>query len=216
MELDFVAKANSFISFTGMLSVGDWFYQGNAESTMFTESNEPITNGSAATTTLYLDKVKVGSSAQMTAAAGVTIKPAKDLDFNAQYRFVDNLYGNVNPINFQTQAGGDQGAMKLPSFWLMDIGASYKLRLNNPKQFFTLRANVYNLFDKIYIAESNTNVFNGLTADQYTAVNGGTVAGNAAKYASYVAAGNWNGVSQQNQVYFGFGTTWTASLSFNF
>jgi outer membrane cobalamin receptor len=216
MELDFVAKANNFISFTGMLSVGDWFYQGNAESSMFTEANEPITNGSAATTTLYLDKVKVGSSAQMTAAAGVTIKPAKDLDFNAQYRFVDNLYGNVNPINFQTQAGGDQGAMKLPSFWLMDIGASYKLRLNNPKQFFTLRANVYNLFDKVYIAESNTNVFTGLTADQYTAVNGGTVAGNATKYASYVAAGNWNGVSQQNQVYFGFGTTWTASLSFNF
>ncbi|MBS1571180.1 MAG: TonB-dependent receptor, partial [Bacteroidetes bacterium] len=215
-ELDFVATANKYISFTGMFSYGDWYYQGNAEGTMFTETNEPIVNGNAATTVLYLDKVKVGSSAQLTAAAGITIKPAKDLDFNAQYRYVDNLYGNINPINFQTQAGGDIGAMKLPAFWLMDIGASYKLRLQNAKQYFTLRANVYNLFDKVYIAESNTNIHSGLTAQQYTDINGGTVASNTAKYASYVGAGNWNGVSQQNQVYYGFGTTWTASLSFNF
>ena len=215
-ELDFVATLNKYISFTGMLSVGDWFYEGNAEGSLFTETNEPIVNGSAPTTVLYLDKVKVGSSAQLTAAAGVTIKPVKDLDFNAQYRYVDNLYGNINPINFQTQAAGEMGAMKLPAFWLMDIGASYKIRLNNAKQYFTVRANVYNLFDKVYISESNTNIHSNLTAQQYTDINGGTLASNASKYASYVAAGNYNGVSQQNQVYFGFGTTWTASLSFNF
>lgn len=215
-EMDFIANLNKYISFTGMFSFGDWYYEGNAEGSMFTETNEPILNGSAATTVLYLDKVKVGSSAQLTAAAGLTFKPVQDLDINAQYRYVDNLYGNINPINFQTQAAGDMGAMKLPAFWLMDIGASYKIRLNNTKQFFTLRANVYNLFDKYYIAESNTNIHSNLTAQQYTDINGGTIAGNAAKYASYVAAGNYNGVSQQNQVYFGFGTTWTASVSFNF
>ncbi|WP_308005251.1 hypothetical protein, partial [uncultured Chryseobacterium sp.] len=35
-------------------------------------------------------------------------------------------------------------------------------------------------------------------------------------YQAYQAAGTWNGVSQQNQVYFGYGRTWSATLSFNF
>ena len=89
----------------------------------------------------------------------------------------DRLYANLNVINFNNEAAQNLGAMRLPHFSLFDIGASYKIDLNK-KQYFTLRGNVYNLFDKIYIAESNTNTFNNLTFDQYKALNtpqGGTL-----------------------------------------
>lgn len=214
-EFDFIANINKHVSLNGMFSIGDWYYEGNAEGSLFTETNEPIVTGTTPTTTLYLDKVKVGSSAQLTAAAGLNIKPVTGLSLDVNYRYVDNLYGNINPLNFQTQAGGAKGAVKLPAFWLMDLGVSYKLNLN-AKQYFTLRANVYNLFDRTYISDANTNIHSGLSAQEYTDINGGTLASNASKYASYVGAGNWNGISQQNQVYFGFGRTWTTTLSFNF
>lgn len=45
----------------------------------------------------------------------------------------------------------------MPDFNLFNIGASYKIRLND-KQFFTLGANVYNLFDTTYISDGATNI----------------------------------------------------------
>lgn len=210
VEVDGSVKVNQYLSFTGMVSVGDWYYEGNATGTYFTETNEEITGTSFAGTTLYLDKVKVGGSAQNTYAAGFVLEPAKNFKLDGTYRYVNNLYANVNPINFQSQAAGNLGALKLPSFGLFDLGASYKVNLN-AKQYFTLRANVYNVFDKVYIAESNTNYQSNLSAADYAAYGS-----SAPSYTSYVQAGEWNGVSQQNQVFFGFGRTWAATFSFNF
>lgn len=210
VEVDGSVKVNQYLSFTGMVSVGDWYYEGNATGTYFTETNEEIAGTSFAGTTLYLDKVKVGGSAQNTYAAGFVLEPAKNFKLDGTYRYVNNLYANVNPINFQSQAAGNLGALKLPSFGLFDLGASYKVNLN-AKQYFTLRANVYNVFDKVYIAESNTNYQSNLSAADYAAYGS-----SAPSYTSYVQAGEWNGVSQQNQVFFGFGRTWAATFSFNF
>ena len=210
VEVDGSVKVNQYLSFTGMVSVGDWYYEGNATGTYFTETNEEIAGTSFAGTTLYLDKVKVGGSAQNTYAAGFVLEPAKNFKLDGTYRYVNNLYANVNPINFQSQAAGNLGALKLPSFGLFDLGASYKVNLN-AKQYFTLRANVYNVFDKVYIAESNTNYQSNLSAADYAAYGS-----SAPSYTSYVQAGEWYGVSQQNQVFFGFGRTWAATFSFNF
>jgi outer membrane receptor protein involved in Fe transport len=56
----------------------------------------------------------------------------------------------------------------------------------------SLRANINNLLDTEYIAESNTNIH---------ASSGATT---------------WNGVDVRNSVWFGFGTTWNASLKYRF
>ena len=206
------------ISLNGMLSMGDWFYEGNATGDMFTETNEPIAlGGSVSGTTLYLDKVKVGNSAQFTAGAGFTLKPTDWVSFDAMYRGVRNLYANVNPLNFLYEASGKKGALELPTFGLVDLGLSFKVKMSNAKQYFTLRGNVYNLLDKTYIAESNTNTLADLTKEEYSSLNPTlTAAQLTTNYNNYVSAGNWNGVSQQNQVFFGFGRTWAATLSFNF
>ncbi|TDX91789.1 TonB-dependent receptor-like protein [Chryseobacterium daecheongense] len=212
VEVDVTANVHKMLSLTGMLSMGDWYYDGNATGDLFTETNDPIPLGNNTSgTTVYLDNVKVGSSAQFTAGAGFTFKPTDWFTFDGMYRGVRNLYANVNPLNFLNEAAGQKGALELPTFGLVDLGVTFKIKLNNPKQFFTVRGNVYNLFDKVYIAESNTNIHANLTEQEYTAINGSNTG-----YAAYQAAGNYNGISQQNQVYFGFGRTWAATLSFNF
>lgn len=225
VEFDMSAKVHKMLTLTGMASVGDWFYEGNATGDVFSETNEPIAVGSTSGTTLYLDQVKVGNSAQFTVGAGFKFEPTNWFSFDSDYRGVRNLYANVNPINFLNEAAGEKGALKLPSFGLVDLGVSFKIKLNDPKQSFTLRGNVYNVLDKTYIAESNTNTITGLTLDEYINVNKpvqnnplspAQIATLTNNYNAYVAAGTWNGVSQQNQVFFGFGRTWAATLSFNF
>lgn len=212
-ELELTANVHKMLSLNGMISVGDWYYQGNATGNIFSETNEQIGTGSQVA---YLDKVKVGGSAQQTAAVGFTFKPTDWFSFDGNYRGVRKLYANLNLLNFANQSAGDKGALELPTFGLVDLGVSFKLKLNNPKQYFTLRGNVYNLLDKVYISESNTNTHANLSAQEYAAINNGTVASTAAAYSTYQNAGNWNGVSQQNQVYFGYGRTWSTTLSFNF
>lgn len=220
IEIDGTANIHKMLSLNGMLSMGDWYYEGNATSNLFTESNDPINVNNAPTTVLYLDKVKVGSSAQFTAAGGFTFRPIDWFSFDGMYRGVRNLYANVNPINFQTEAAGQRGALKLPTFGLVDLGVTFKIKLNNPKQFFTVRGNVYNLFDKEYIAEANTNNHVKNVGDFSDIKNSaGTVTSSAQQqYDAYInnPANFYKGVDTSNQVYFGFGRTWAATLSFNF
>ena len=56
----------------------------------------------------------------------------------------------------------------------------------------SFRVNVNNVFDTVYIAESNTNI--ATDANSVT----------------------WEGIDVRNSVWFGFGTTWNAALRFNF
>lgn len=214
IELEVTAKPHRMLDLFGMISMNDYHYKGNAQGNIFSETNEQI--GSDAQT-LYLDGVKVGSSAQTTVAGGFTFKPFDWFSFDATYKGVRDLYANLNVLNFSNETSQNRGSLELPSFGLVDLGISFKVKLKNPSQYFTLRGNVYNLLDKTYIAESNTNIHANLSKSEYAAINSNrTPAQIEGDYAAYQAAGNWNGVSQQNQVYFGFGRTWSATLSFNF
>ncbi len=215
IELELNANVHKMLTLNGMISVGDWFYEGNASGNLFTETNEQI---GADSQTLYLDQVKVGNAAQKTVAVGFTFKPTDWVSIDGTYRGVKNLYANLNLLNFLTERAGSNGALELPSYGLVDSGVTFKIKLNNPKQFFTLRGNVYNLLDKTYISESNTNILSNLTqADfQKAGTTPGTLVDDTAAFASYQATPTYKGIKQTNQVFFGFGRTWAASLSFNF
>jgi iron complex outermembrane receptor protein len=209
-ELEVTANVHKMLTLTGMISYGDYYYKGNASGNQFTESNEQIGTDSQ---TLYLDKVKVGGTAQKTAAVGFIFKPTDWVSLDANYRGAKDLYSNLTLTNFGTERAGQNGALELPSFGLVDLGLTFRIKLNDPKQFFTLRGNVYNLLDKTYISESNTNILNNLTQEDFKTSTG---ANDTAAFAAYQATPTWNGVKQSNQVYFGYGRTWAATLSFNF
>ena len=218
IEFDGVYKAFSFLEFQGMFSWGDYFYEGNATGSNFDDNNNPITvAGASNTNTLYLDKVKVGgtnnnSIPQMTASLGATIKPVKDLSVYGNWSYVGKIYSTMDASTFT--APGNQ-ALKLPDFNLFDIGANYKIRLNDT-QYFTIGANVYNLLDTTYIQDGATNNKIKQVSDFKTSTN--TDAQAQALYNTYINNPNnfYKGLDASNRVYFGFGRTWAATLSFNF
>lgn len=58
IEFDATAKVLSNLTLTGMVSIGDWQYEGTSTSNRYDSGNNPIGGGTA--TTLYLDGVRVG------------------------------------------------------------------------------------------------------------------------------------------------------------
>ncbi len=212
VEVDAVYKPLNFLEIQGMFSWGDYYYKGNANGAAFDDNNNPLSLSGASTTsnTLYLDKVKVGGTSnnsipQMTASLGATVKPVKDLSIFSTWRYVGKLYSSIDIATFSNEAAQQKGVMKLPDFNLFDVGVSYKIRLRDNNQYFTIGANVYNLFDTTYISDASTNVFTK-TADQFTT---------AAQYEAYQST-LYKGIDPSNRVLFGFGRTWAANLSFNF
>ncbi len=220
LEVDASYKLNNLLVVNAMFSTGNWYYKGNATATLFEDSTNAPFNFPGSTsneTQLYLDGAKVGEAAQMTSALGLTLTPIKGLNFDATWRNTNNLYASLDTYNFSVQANAEKGTLKLPSFNLFDLGLSYRFNLNS-KQFFTIRGNVYNLFDTTYIAESTTSNHVKQVSDFTTTTSGGVTTTAQQKYDAYInnPTNFYKGLDTSNQVYFGFGRTWATTLSFNF
>jgi outer membrane cobalamin receptor len=166
---------------SGMLSVGDWRYTKDFEAELFDENQQSIGTG-----TLYTKDAKVGDAAQLTAYTSVDYQVVKGVNVDLGYRFVDGLYADYSITDSDFTRPDNDGALKLPSYGLLDLGVTGKVGKA------TVRVNVNNLLDATYIAESNSNIH---------ATDGSTT---------------WNGVDVRNYVWFGFGRTWNASLKYEF
>ena len=191
IELDFNVKPAKFVTINGMFSVGDWYFEGSPTASFVEDQTNTIIQEG----TLALDGLKVGDAAQLTAALGADFRLTEWLNFDAQYRYADKLYSAFEPSSRLVTAAKptpSDPAVELPSFGLLDLGAGASFKLNDT-QSFKFRVNVNNVLDTTYIAESRTN-----------------------KAADANAANNWNGINKQNEVFFGFGRTWNASVSFIF
>lgn len=216
-EFDGVYKPTNFLEFQGMFSWGDYYYKGNATGSTFDDNNNPITvAGNSNSTTLYLDKVKVGGTSnnsipQLTASLGATVKPVKDLSIYGTLRHVGKVYSSIDIATFSNEAAQQKGVLQLPDFNLFDLGISYKIRLKDASQYFTVGANVYNLFDTTYISDASTNI---APTDAPTRLADGT--NNTAKKTYQELGYMYDGIATDNRVLFGFGRTWSATLSFNF
>lgn len=198
VELDMSFRPFDMLKFNGMFSYGNWYYKGNATANEFDVANSLLSSSP-----LYLDDVKVGDAAQMTASLGATVEPLKGLKFDANYRLVDHLYASIDTRAFSKE--DNKGSLELPSYGLLDAGASLKVnRTKDSKDYFTLRLNIDNVLDETYISESRTNIF----ADDYVSGTSGP---------TYASAGKlYDGVANGNQVFFGFGRTWNFTFSYNF
>ncbi|MGV1011170.1 MAG: TonB-dependent receptor [Flavobacterium sp.] len=203
VELDFNYKPFEKLSINGMVSVGDYHYDGNASSTRYTVTNDAFGNDAVAKT-LYLDKVKVGNAPQTTASIGATYEVVKRVKVDANYRYTERNYANMFPTDFQSEV--NKGVLELPAFGLVDAGFSYKLLVGKDKSdSVNFRLNVNNLLDGIYISEAYSNKFAKTRSDFTT----------DAAFDTYSNT-LYKGIDSSNQVYFGFGRTWNFGVSYNF
>lgn len=177
------------LTLTGMSSIGNFVYEGNVTGTEYDQNNNVV---GAAGTTFYLDGVKVGDAAQTTGRLGLEYRSSENLKFDVSQDYVDNLYPRISANSFTTQAAGSRGSLQLPGYALTNAGVTYKFNVSE-KINARFRLNVNNLFDTVYISDGNSNRH----------VDGSTTA-------------TYKGIDVRNNVYFGAGRTWNASMKFSF
>lgn len=184
IEFEGTYTASDRLRFSGMVSLGDWRYTKDFTSTLFDANQNEIGTG-----TLYLKGARVGDAAQTTANLNVDYRVGK-FNFDFGTRFVDGLYADYSIVDDVFTSPDNAGALKLPSYFVSDAGVTARFRLFGNDA--TFRVNVNNVFDSVYIAESETNIH----ADE--------------------SSETWNGVDTRNSVWYGFGRTWNTSLRYSF
>ena len=182
VEVEADWRPNNISRVRGMLSIGDWRYTKDFDAQLFNDQQQSI-----GTATLYTKDAKVGDAAQFVAYLGYERRIGSNLNIDLDYRFVDGLYADYSITDSDFTNAINKGALKLPSYGLVDLGATYYMGGN-----LSMRLNINNLFNTVYIAESNSNIH--ASADSQ----------------------KWNGIDTRNYVWFGFGTTWNMSLRYRF
>ena len=182
VEVEADWRPNNISRVRGMLSIGDWRYTKDFDAQLFNDQQQSI-----GTATLYTKDAKVGDAAQFVAYLGYERRIGSKLNIDLDYRFVDGLYADYSITDSDFTNAINKGALKLPSYGLVDLGATYYMGGN-----LSMRLNINNLFNTVYIAESNSNIH--ASADSQ----------------------KWNGIDTTNYVWFGFGTTWNMSLRYRF
>jgi hypothetical protein len=181
IELEGTYRPNNKLKISFMTSVGDWKYTKDFTSELFNANLQSIGTG-----TLYLKNAKVGDAAQFTSYISTDYKITKKISADLGYRFVDGLYADYNVVDAVFTKPNNAGALKLPSYGLADLG--FTARFGK----ISVRGNINNLLDEVYISESETNIHSDITST------------------------TWKGIDVRNSVWFGFGRTWNLSVKYNF
>lgn len=166
VEIEVVAHPYSWLEVTGMLSLGDWKWNSNAKGYFYNDGGQPIADGQGtiasgigapdhASMKLNLKDVKVGGSAQTTAAVGTKIKFTKDLRMGVDcYVFARN-YADWSFNSSDLIINGEknyQSPWMIPEAGVVDMFASYSFPFGKTRAIFS--ANVNNLLDQEYIADA--------------------------------------------------------------
>ncbi|WP_452220040.1 TonB-dependent receptor domain-containing protein [Lacinutrix salivirga] len=179
VEVDFTARVMDKLRLKGFASMGNWEYVGNARTTTRDEENNVLDFED-----VDVDGGKVGDAAQFTAGLGFVYNVTRNFSFDADYRYNDKLYARVGAVKEN---------LELPSYDLVDFGASYKMILGKEDdKSLDFRLNINNLFDSVYLSELSSN--NPVEAGDET----------------------YEGINVSNRGYFGLGRTWNVSLRYNF
>ena len=182
IELSFTGKLQENFDVRGFVSLGDWTYVG---SVIQQERDEEQNVGDE--TIVDVDGGKVGDAAQTTFGIGFDWDVCDNFSIDSDTRLYKDLYANVGAV---------KNNLKLPSFGLTDLGASYRMYVGKDlDKSIHIRGNVNNLLNKEYISELRTNIRSG---------------------ESGAGAGEYEGINIANQGYFGWGRTWNVSVRYKF
>ncbi|MBP3536564.1 MAG: TonB-dependent receptor, partial [Muribaculaceae bacterium] len=168
VELNFTYAPAKWFELTGMLSWGDYSWVNNPVGYFYNQSGEPLKDLSGniadgilaenhAWAKLNQDKVKVGGSAQTTAAVGVTFKPFTGFRIGGDWKVAARNYSDYTISSSSFSANKEinlADPWEIPWGNQLDLNASYRFKLGDVEA--TLFGNVHNLFNYNYIVDATT------------------------------------------------------------
>ncbi len=164
VELEAKANVLPWLELKGMFSMGDWQWDSNAKGYAYDELGRPLTTYGKVTeigaedhawSIINLDGIRVGGSAQTTAALGATFKLDKSLRVGIDWTYEGRNYAYYSLSGSNLKIGQETTVAepwKVPSASTIDMNASYRFKVGNLNA--TLSGNVNNLFDYQYIGKA--------------------------------------------------------------
>ncbi len=161
IELDFAYKPLSKLTIEGLASLGDWIWNSGETATV----NLP--NDFVYEYQFDAKGVHVGDAAQLQFGGLVRYEPIKDFYVKLNATYFGNNYANFQPEDLQ---GEDEGrdSWKLPNYTLLSFHTGYYFKIRDVG--FSVRANILNLLDAIYISDGrNNDTFNSPSFSDFDA-----------------------------------------------
>lgn len=169
VEVNFTWKPVTVFELNGMLSVGDWIWDSNAIGYFYNQNGQPLADlrGNIASgvladdhahATLNQKGVKVGGSAQTTAAIGASVHPFRGARIGAEWTANARNYSDYTVSANSYTAGAEINVAdpwKIPWGNQLDLSASYRFKIGQYVNA-TIYGNVYNLFNHNYVMDAYT------------------------------------------------------------
>ena len=155
IEIDFIYKILRNLDFQGLMSFGNWIWDKKIDNLQmyFTDSNEPANKLSFDATGIH-----VGDAAQTQLGASLRYEPLKGLYIEGGGTYFDRYYADFNPEECTDEYGNPVESWKIPSYLLFDFHTGYRFKFKTvDKLGFTIKLNVLNVFDSMYISDALNN-----------------------------------------------------------
>lgn len=164
IEVNFTLVPAKWVEITGMLSIGDYIWDSNAKGYYYNQLGQPLKNsaGDIASGIMAEDHawgilnqkgVKVGGSAQTTAALGVSFRPFQGFRIGADWKVSDRNYSDYSISTPSFNSTVDiANPWRIPWGNQFDINASYSFPIGGVRA--TLYGNVHNLFNYNYVMDA--------------------------------------------------------------
>ncbi|MGN6395000.1 MAG: TonB-dependent receptor [Mucilaginibacter sp.] len=158
VELDAKFRPVKGVTLSGSLSVGDFHYTANTGPTQVTtDAGKSFTQDA-----LLLKGLKIGefgtanTSAQTTGALGLDIQVLPQVKIGANYNYYGRYFASFDPSKLTTSQQNTAGVpfsnYQLPSFSTADLNIVYRFKFAGLDAAFI--ANVYNVFNTVYVADA--------------------------------------------------------------
>jgi len=155
VEFDFIYKITRKLDFQGLVSIGDWRWDKKIDNLQmyYTDNNQP-----ANTISFDATGIHVGDAAQTQLGASIRYEPIKGLYIEGGGTFFDRYYSDFSPEACVDANGDPVESWKIPSYTLIDLHTGYRFKLEALEKLnFTIKLNVLNLFDKVYVSDATNN-----------------------------------------------------------
>ena len=165
VELELKSEPLPWLALNGMLSLGNWEWDSNATGYAYNDAGQPLAkDGTVASgimaddhawATINLDGIKVGGSAQTTAALGAQVKFSKYLKVGMDWTYLGRAFAYYSFSGSNLSIGKAVSVLdpwEIPAASHFDMNASYKFKIGDLNA--TLSGNVNNLFNYHYIIKA--------------------------------------------------------------
>ncbi len=164
VEVDFKVKPLRWLEISGMFSWGDWKWNKNATGYAYNDNGQPLTADGTTTTvgaadhawaTINLKDVRVGGSAQTTAALGANVQLGGGFRIGADWTYYGRNYAYYSFSGSNLSLGKEVTVLdpwKIPANSTIDMNASYRFKIAGLDA--VLSGNVNNLLNYQYIIKA--------------------------------------------------------------